>query len=136
MLGHLLGESRYLKAAEQALRAAGPGLERYPEAHNSMLRGLDAYLSPPEMIIIRGEPSALEEWWRLVHACYNPKRLCFVIPANEANLPGLLADRKPQSKVVAYVCRGTQCRSPITTLEMLATELVPLKQSPQSESSA
>ena len=93
-----------------------------------MLRGLDAYLSPPEIIIIRGEPSFLKEWWRFVHAGYNPKRVCLSIPTNEKNLPGLLVDRKPQGSIVAYICRGTECRPPITSLETLEKELVPVKQ--------
>ena len=129
VLGHLLGEERYLRAAQRTLAAAAePGLRRYPEAHNSMLRGLDAYLSPPEIIIIRGEPSSLKEWQRFVHAGYNPKRVCLSIPTNEKNLPGLLADRKPQGSIVAYICRGTECRPPITSLETLEKELVPVKQ--------
>ncbi len=128
VLGYLLGEERYLKAAQRVLMAAEPGLTRYPEAHNSTLRGLDAYLSPPEIIIIRGEPSSLKEWWQFVHAGYNPKRVCLSIPTNESDLPGLLADRKPQGSIVAYICRGTECRPPITNLETLEKELAPVKQ--------
>ena len=34
-MGHLLGDSRYLAAAEQTLRAAWLGVEKYPQAHMS-----------------------------------------------------------------------------------------------------
>src|SRR4029079_5248222 len=43
-LGHLLGEQRYLDAAERTIRAAWHSLERYAEGHPTLLRALDALL--------------------------------------------------------------------------------------------
>jgi len=122
-LGHLLGEQRYAEAAERALRAAWPVLERYPEAHGSLLQGLETFLNPPELIIIRGEPAVTEEWKKYVDAGYHPNRLSFSIPGGEERLPGLLAERRPRGEAVAYLCQGTRCREPVTSLEMLAAAL-------------
>jgi uncharacterized protein YyaL (SSP411 family) len=49
--------------------------------------------------------------------------LVFAIPEAERNLPGALAARAPQRQTVAYVCRGTECSLPISSLEALASEL-------------
>ena len=45
-LGWLTGESRYLEAAEAAIRGAYASLARAPEAHAAMLNALDEYLEP------------------------------------------------------------------------------------------
>ena len=46
-LGHLLGEPRYLDAAERALKAAGALLEQAPSAHSGMLLALAEHHAPP-----------------------------------------------------------------------------------------
>ena len=119
-LGHLLGETRYLAAAERTLRAAWPMLQQYPQAHGTLLQALRAYLAPPEVIVIRGDPDALADWQRYVSAGYNPGRMSFVIPNDEQALPGLLNDRVAKDEAVAYICEGTVCRAPVTSLEELA----------------
>jgi hypothetical protein len=55
---------------------------------------------------------------------YRPGRSGFVIPNDIDNLPGLLASRTGRAGgIVAFVCRGTTCLAPITTIESLAAEL-------------
>jgi len=54
---------------------------------------------------------------------YAPQRLCFAIPTEANNLPGILAERKPQGAAVAYLCTGYQCSAPITSLAELTTAL-------------
>ena len=122
-LGHLLGETRYLDAAERTLRAAWPVLQEYPQAHGTLLQALRAYLAPPEVIVIRGDPDTLADWQRYVSAGYNPGRMSFVIPNDAETLPSLLQERAPQGDAVAYVCKGMLCRAPVTTLEELAATL-------------
>ena len=122
-LGHLLGETRYIDAAERTLRAAWPALQEYPQAHGTLLQALRVYLAPEKIIVIRGDPDALADWQRSVSAGYNPGRMSFVIPNDEENLPGLLKERAPNGDAVAYVCEGMVCRAPVTSLEELATTL-------------
>ena len=63
-LGHLLGEQRYLDAAERTVRAALHTLERYPDAHATLLRALEELLAPPKLVVLRGTPEELAPWRR------------------------------------------------------------------------
>ncbi len=126
-LGHLLGEPRYLEAAERAVRAAWPSVSAYPHAHNAMLVALEEYLNPTETIVLRGEGEELARWQRRCQLHYAPRRLCIAVPLQETTLPGMLATREA-SAMTAYVCRGHQCDAPVhdfATLEnaLSATEL-------------
>jgi uncharacterized protein YyaL (SSP411 family) len=122
-LGHLLGETRYIDAAERTLRAAWPALKEHPQAHGTLLQALRGFLTPPEIVVIRGDPGALADWQRYISPGYNPGRTSFVIPADAKQLPGLLAERVPQGDGVAYICQGMTCRAPVTSLEELAATL-------------
>ncbi len=121
-LGYLLVEPRYLDAAERTLRAGWRGLQEFPHGHCSLLNALDEYLQPPELIILRGEPSEASVWNATLVAAYNPRRMVFALPSEAANLPVALASKTaPAAGVLAYVCHGTVCDSPVATLETLAT---------------
>jgi uncharacterized protein YyaL (SSP411 family) len=122
-LGHLLGEQRYLDAAERTVRAGYHALERYPEGHATLLRALEQLLRPPELVVVRAAPAALAPWQRVLDAGYRPFTLSFAIPADAPALPGLLADRAPRGTGIAYVCEGMTCRAPIDTPDALATAL-------------
>ena len=59
-------------------------------------------------------------WAATLGAAYNPRRMVFAIPDDGANLPAaLVAKTAPAAGVLAYVCRGTVCDSPVATLEAL-----------------
>ncbi len=122
-LGHLLGETRYLDAAERALKAAWSDITRAPYAHDTMLLALEEVLHPPQIVILRGEPAALREWQSLCVSGYAPRRLCFAITPNETQLPGTLALRAPKDKPIAYLCEGHVCGAPITELAELELRL-------------
>ena len=111
-LGHLLGEQRYLDAAERTVRAALHGIERFPDVHATLLRALDELVVPPKLVVLRGTQPELEPWQRKLDRSYEPHRLAFAIP-NDAVLPGLLASREPRAQAVAYVCEGMTCRAPV-----------------------
>jgi hypothetical protein len=124
-LGHLLGEHRYLEAAEKTLKAALPALERYPEAHATLLLGTERQLEPPELVVVRGTADALERWRAAIDRIYDARRLVFCIPDDAGALPGLLGERVPGGAPVAYVCAGMSCRAPIHDLEELEATLAP-----------
>jgi uncharacterized protein len=111
-LGHLLGEQRYIEAAERTVRSALHGMERYPDAHATLLRALEELLTPPKLIVLRGAAPELATWQRTLDRRYEPHRLAFAIP-NDAVLTGLLAAREPRELAVAYVCEGMTCRAPL-----------------------
>jgi uncharacterized protein YyaL (SSP411 family) len=123
-LGFLLGETRYLVAAENTLRAAWRAIEEYPHGHVSLLTALEEYLEHPEIIVIRGAADEIGRWRDSAAKLYAPRRLVFAIPGTEAGLPGALDDRKPMDgETVAYRCLGTHCEMPVTSWEALAGQL-------------
>ena len=122
-LGYLLGEPRYLAAAERTLRAAWPALLKYPEGHASMLLALEDYLDPPQIVILRGASAAIEPWQRQLNAGFAPRRWTVAVPADASGLPPALASKPVADAPVAYVCRGMQCSAPISSFSALIGEL-------------
>ncbi|MEQ1581031.1 MAG: thioredoxin domain-containing protein [Steroidobacteraceae bacterium] len=115
-LGALLGEPRYLDAAERVLKASWSLLERYPQAHATLLMALDEYLQPVDLVIIRGDAGEVALWQSEISRIYSPKRLVFGIPKDAAGLPAALAAKQPAESAVAYICRGTTCSEPVRSL--------------------
>ena len=123
-LGFLLGETRYLDAAERTLRFAWKAMEEYPHGHVTLLTTLEEYLHHPETILIRGERDEIDTWRDSAAKLYAPRRLVFAIDAAEQDLPGALADRKAiDGETVAYRCVGSHCSLPLTSFEALAAEM-------------
>ncbi|HEY5759888.1 MAG TPA: thioredoxin domain-containing protein [Steroidobacter sp.] len=118
-LGLLLGETRYLDAAANTLRAAWPALQHYPHAHTALLVALEEHLEPPEIVIVRGERKETERWRDELAKVYAPRRLVFAIAADAAELPAAIADKKPLPETAAYVCRRMTCSAPVKSLSSL-----------------
>ena len=115
LLAALTGDMDLQAAAERALRAAAPALAASPYAHVGLLAGLQAWHSPPETLVIRGEPHAVGDWHAAVARSYVPGRTVFVVPPGAADLPDALAAKSPRAGgVVAYRCRGQTCEAPLT----------------------
>jgi len=120
--GYLLGETRWLEAAERTLRAAWLALNRLPHGHVSLIEALDEYLAAPEIVIIRGAAADATSWQKELGKLYAPHRLVFAVPAEIANLDPALADKRAGAGTRAYVCRGTTCSPPIESLADLARQ--------------
>jgi uncharacterized protein len=122
-MGYLLGESRYLAAAERTLRTAWPVLEKYPHAHMSLLTALEELLDPPETIILRGEAAAIESWRRDLARLYAPRRLVLAVPGDARDLPPALEEKPANGDAVAYVCKGSVCAAPLESFSALVAHL-------------
>jgi len=122
-MGHLLGESRYLLAAERTIRAAWPVLEKYPQGHVSLLIALEELLNPPETVILRGEAATLGAWQSDLAKLYAPRRLVLAIPGDTPDLMPAFADKPVQGQAAAYVCRGSVCSTPVESFSALAAHL-------------
>jgi uncharacterized protein YyaL (SSP411 family) len=123
-LGFLLGETRYMDAAEKTLGNSWAAMDEYPHGHVTMITALEEFLYHPEIIIIRGDEQEIGNWRASAAKLYAPRRLVFAIPADKKELPGALAERKPQDgETIAYRCVGTHCSLPLTSWEALAVEL-------------
>ena len=115
-LGHLLGEPRYLDAAEKTLQLFWPDIRRSPGGFGSLLRALEEALTPPQTIILRGPADEMVNWRRTLGT--DPRCLVLALPNGIAGLPATLA--KPESDHVnAWVCQGVTCSTPTAKLEDL-----------------
>lgn len=114
ILGHLLGETRYIDAAEKTLQVAWPYLERFPSEHCAVLLGLREYLEPSRIIVLRGSENEMKQWQEIFHWNHD---YVFPIPTDEKGLPGSLSLRKPREKICAYICQGNQCSAAIEDLD-------------------
>jgi len=123
-LGNLLGDTRYLAAAEKGLRYAWQAMAEYPHGHVSLLNALQEYLLPVEIVVLRGATDEIRRWQDAATRLYAPSRLVFAIDEQERDLPGLLAERKPLAgETVAYRCTGRQCDLPVSSWEALAAQM-------------
>ena len=122
-LGYLLGETRYLDAAESALRSAQAAVERYPHGHGTLLMALEELASPPTIVVLRGPVDELEVWRSEVDKLYDPQRMIVAVPSDAKPLPPALASKRALGSAVAYVCRGMTCSAPVPTLAQLVREL-------------
>jgi len=112
-LGHVLGEQRYIDAAEKTLRSAWKAMDEYPHGHVTLITALEEYLEPPEIIVIRGDTADITTRRDQTLKIYSPSRLVLAIGSDEVDLPGLLAERAPvDGKIVSYRCVGTHCELP------------------------
>ena len=112
-LGHLLGEPRYLDAAERTLRAAWRTLVDLPHACCSLLLALDEFLQPTAHLVVRHGASVDIDAWADASVAHRRAGVdVYFIPSDAARLPGVLAAPTDRD-IVAYLCRGTTCGPPI-----------------------
>ena len=114
-LAYLTGDTRYLQAAENSLRAAWQAMEHNTLAHCSMLDALQEHLQPPAILILRGEARHCQSWQQLAAGRFTPGLLLFNCP-QQKNEPGWLAAKPAVGQVCAYLCQGTQCQPPVTDI--------------------
>jgi uncharacterized protein len=117
-LGHLLGESRYLVAAERCLRLFYPQITEQPASFTTFLSVLEESLTPPAIVILRGPARDMPAWRDTLLAMSAPNLISLALPNELGALPGCLD--KPQSNVVnAWLCQGVNCLPPVAKPEEL-----------------
>ncbi len=114
-LGHLIGELRYVDAAERTLRASFDNLRRNPAACAALLRALNDLLHPRTHVIVRCANSSEEATWRDALAGAPRRADIYVVPNDARELPATIAAQTSSEGGVAYVCRGTQCLPAVST---------------------
>jgi uncharacterized protein YyaL (SSP411 family) len=122
-LGHLIGEPRYLEAAERALRLYYPAMERQASGFVSLATALDEYLSPPQIVILRGDAGSMARWQQALARSYRPHTMVIALPRDAGDLPPALAKPLPAAGVGAWVCRGVSCLPAIADLGELERAL-------------
>ena len=113
-LAHLVGEPRYLAAAEHTLRLFFAQMREHASAFATLCLALAEQLVPPTTVIVRGEASELARWREQagLQRRYRPSTLVLALPDGISGLPAAL-DKPARPGVNAWVCRGVECLPPI-----------------------
>jgi len=118
-LGHLIGEQRYINAAQDTLHYAWASISEIPYAHAALLFALDEKLNLPDITVIRGSDDEIQNWQKACDENYQLNKLVFAIPDSITKLPGLLNDKSATDETMAYICSGTSCMPPISNINEL-----------------
>ena len=121
-LGHVLGEPRYIEAADRAIRLFYAAIQRQPSAFVSLLTSLEEALTPPRVVIVRGAAPALSAWQLALSARYRPDTLVIALRDDITGLPSVLDKPATTDEVNAWVCSGVNCLPPLSdfgTIERL-----------------
>jgi uncharacterized protein YyaL (SSP411 family) len=112
-LGHILGDTRYLAAAERTLKLFYPHLARGASGYASLLTALEEALDPPRIVVARGTAESLSQLAARGAQRYRPDAAVLRVANDTADLPPALA--KPQPEIfAAWICRGMTCLPPVT----------------------
>ncbi|HWQ38061.1 MAG TPA: thioredoxin domain-containing protein [Burkholderiales bacterium] len=119
-LGHLLGEPRYLEAAERTVRAFFPSMCRQPSGFATFSMALAELLAPTRTVVLRGPPDELSAWARELAGLFMPDTLLLGVDTEQRALPPALdKPAGPRGAVNAYVCEGVSCNAPVSDLREL-----------------
>ena len=121
-LGHILGEPRYLQAAERTLKAFDSSIANNPAACASLCHALEEFLVPPSLVIVRGETKKMAAWRHHILQQYYPHHLFFYLDEKAKDLPNTL-QREFSTNVNAWVCKGVVCSPSVNNLQQLLAHL-------------
>jgi uncharacterized protein YyaL (SSP411 family) len=125
-LGHVTGQSRFLRAAEGAAQAGLGSVERVPHAHASVLNAVEETLYPPETIIIRpGNDHDARSWRQAARAGYAPRRQVLILDEETTRV----GDQRFEG-AGAWLCQGTHCLPPVANPDQLQERLTEINRSP------
>jgi uncharacterized protein YyaL (SSP411 family) len=92
----------------------------HPEAHMSLLNGLEEFLASSQIIVIRGAADEAALWATQLSALYSPTRMVFAIPDDAPDLPPALDEKRAVGGTTAYLCTGMTCSQPLNDLDSVA----------------
>jgi uncharacterized protein len=132
-LGKLLGRADYLDAAEAALDAAAPIMDRAPMAAGQMLLALDIHLGPAYELALVGDAANSEVQAALsaIGRRYLPRAVFAARlsetgdkPTRSSHLDELFAGKSsPESSPALFVCQNFACQEPAVGLAAIAKTL-------------
>ena len=121
-LAELTGDMRYAEAAERCLKLFFPFMQRAAAHFSSLCTALEAAVQPPSLLVLRGAEKETAAWRAAVAAEYRPGLMCIALTGTETGLPPPL-DKPDHALTTAWLCHGTQCLPPITSLAALLAAL-------------
>ena len=127
-LAAITGNARYARAAERTVELFYPLMRDYPAGFATMALALEEQLTPPSVLILRGERETLSAWQADLAHVYLPDVLVLVPPADGAMLPAVLDKPARPEPASGWLCRGATCLEPISDLERLQQVLQETKE--------
>jgi hypothetical protein len=122
-LGHLVGEPRYVAAAERTLARFAAAIADGPGGFPSLLVASGDVERPPTQVLLVGDTEACGRWQRALERAYRPWVRVFNL-AGDSPVPAALAKGAlPESGARAWICRETQCLPPVDSLDALLAAL-------------
>lgn len=131
-LGHLLGESRYFGAAERAVKLFYPAMLRQAGAFSTLAMALEEALTPPQIVVLRGNSEAMREWQQELAGNFAPHMLVIAVASGIQGLPAAMDKPVPSTAgspgspgegaaplVNAWLCQGVKCLPEISALQEL-----------------
>ena len=121
--GHLAGEVRYVEAAQRTVRLFAPALAESPGGYSTLLEALAMLERPPTIVVLQGDGPTCAQWQRELEASYRPDTLVLDLASVGDPPPALVKGAAPAAGAAAWICRGTACLPPLTTLAEVLTAL-------------
>jgi uncharacterized protein YyaL (SSP411 family) len=118
-MGHLMGEARYLAAAERTLQLFAPSMAEHPAGFATMHVALAEALMPPTIVILRGRASELAKWRDELAGEADMAAMVLALETRISGLPAALDKPGPDAGVNAYLCQGVSCLEPVHKLSEL-----------------
>jgi uncharacterized protein YyaL (SSP411 family) len=125
LLWSLTGEDAWRADAERTLRGHGAAMERAPRALPYMLGDLDAFLNPPDHVVIAGKKgdASTQAMLKVLRREFRPGLAVLLAEPGQA-LPGYAQGFKSEpGQAWAYVCQGFSCQAPVKDAAALAAAL-------------
>jgi uncharacterized protein len=121
-LHRLTDNASYQTIARDGLNALTGSIRQYPGGMASALLALDYLLGDKIEIVIVGDGPVRDEMLNTVYQRYSPNRLLVMDSSGEQDLP-LLAGRRFDGQVKAYVCYNSSCQLPALSAAELEHQL-------------
>ncbi len=113
----LTGDSKYLKASEEILRAQAGQLSRDIVGSASLLAGFDTY-TRPRLVFLTGETGEARKALRAaVLAEADPSMITLVDNPDDRHVPHQIKGMSAVNSPSLYLCEGAVCRTPINDPE-------------------
>ncbi len=107
-LGFLLGETRYLDAAERTLRTGVAATRETPHGACALMAALHQYLQPEKVVILRATDEEREAWSAAVKSARDDGAIVYTLAPDDRTS----VDKRHAIGGRAYLCVGMQCLAP------------------------
>ncbi|MCP4546087.1 MAG: thioredoxin domain-containing protein [bacterium] len=122
-LDRMTTNEKFSTAAEKGLQALSGLMARASGSMTSALLALDYYLSDKMEIVIVGQSAERRKMLTELHKRYMPDKIVAVSSSGGGDWPLFEGRSAGNGEVLAFVCRNSVCRLPVSTVEEFTKQL-------------